>query len=110
MFFSAHAQASQGANAAPGSGMSSLIFIIGIFVLFYFLMLRPQQKKQKELKNLINSLKKHDEVMTAGGILGRITALDEQFVDIEIANGIVIKIQRTSIANVLPAGTIKSVK
>lgn len=103
----AHAQA---AGAPQGSGMSSLIMMVAIFAIFYFLMIRPQQKKQKELKALIDGLQKGDEVLTAGGILGRITALDEQYVELDIANNVNIKMQRNSVVNVLPKGTVKAIK
>lgn len=102
----AHAQAAGG----QGSGISSIIMMVAIFAIFYFLMIRPQQKKQKELKSMIEALKKGDEVLTAGGILGRIQALDEQYIEIEIANNVTIKMQRNSIVNVLPKGTVKAIK
>lgn len=102
----AHAQAAGG----QGSGISSIIMMVAIFAIFYFLMIRPQQKKQKELKSMIEALQKGDEVLTAGGILGRIQALDEQYIEIEIANNVTIKMQRNSIVNVLPKGTVKAIK
>ncbi len=93
-----------------GSPMSSLIMMVAIFAIFYFLMIRPQQKKQKELKALIDALKKGDEVLTASGILGRIKALDEQYVEIEVAGNVVLKMQRNAVVNVLPKGTVKAIK
>ncbi|PIE45974.1 MAG: preprotein translocase subunit YajC [Gammaproteobacteria bacterium] len=95
----------------PGTqtgGMMSLVMMVAIFAIFYFLMIRPQQKKQKELKALINSLQKGDEVLTAGGMLGRIQSLDEQYINIEITKNVVIKMQRNSVVSVLPKGTIKN--
>ncbi len=92
------------------SGISSLIMMVAIFAIFYFLMIRPQQKKQKELKALIDALQKGDEVLTAGGILGRIKSIDEQYLDLEIAEGVTMKMQRHSIVNVLPKGTVKHSK
>ncbi len=103
----AHAQATGG---PAGSPMSSLIMMVAIFAIFYFLMIRPQQKKQKELKALIEGLKKGDEVLTAGGILGRIKALDEQYIEIEVANNVVLKMQRNVVVNVLPKGTVKAIQ
>lgn len=100
----------QGAAGSQGSPMSSLLMMVAIFAIFYFLMLRPQQKKQKELKSLIDALQKGDEVLTAGGLLGRIKALDEQYVELEIANNVIIKMQRNSVVNVLPKGTVKAIK
>ncbi len=99
----------QTAGGAQG-GYSSLIMMAAIFAIFYFLMIRPQQKKQKELKALIDSLKKGDEVLTASGILGRIKALDEQYVEVEVTNSVVLKMQRNSVINVLPKGTVKAIK
>lgn len=104
------AYAQSAAPAQQGGGMMSLIMMIAIFAIFYFLMIRPQQKRQKELKALIDALKKGDEVMTAGGILGRIHELDELYIDLEIANNVVIKMQRNSVVNVLPKGTVKTAK
>lgn len=102
----AHAQ-----SAAPaGSGMSSLIMMVAIFAIFYFLMIRPQQKRQKELKALIAALQKGDEVMTAGGILGRVHALDEQYIELEVAEGVNMKMQRSSVVSVLPKGSVKAIK
>lgn len=103
----AHAQTASA--GAQGSGISSLIMMVAIFAIFYFLMIRPQQKKQKELKALIAALTKGDEVLTAGGILGRIKALDEQYLELEIASGVVMKMQRNSVVNVLPKGTVKAI-
>lgn len=100
----------QGAAGSQGSPMSSLLMMVAIFAIFYFLMIRPQQKKQKELKSLIDALQKGDEVLTAGGLLGRIKALDEQYVELEIANNVIIKMQRNSVVNVLPKGTVKAIK
>ncbi|PID65492.1 MAG: preprotein translocase subunit YajC [Gammaproteobacteria bacterium] len=100
----------QSAGAQQGSPITSLILMVAIFAIFYFLMIRPQQKKQKELKNLINSLQKGDEVMTAGGMLGRITNLDEHYIELNIANNVNIKMQRGSVVNVLPKGTVKAIE
>lgn len=101
----AHAQTA----GAQGGSMMSLIMMVAIFAIFYFLMIRPQQKKQKELKAMIGALQKGDEVLTAGGILGRIKTLDEQYIEIEVASGISMKMQRNSVINVLPKGTVKAI-
>ncbi len=107
MFSTAYAQ---GTGTAQSSGISSLIMMVAIFAIFYFLMIRPQQKKQKELKKLINNLQKGDEVLTAGGMLGRISELDEHYIELDIANNVTIKMQRTSVINVLPKGSVKAIK
>ncbi len=100
----------QTAGAPQGGGMSSLIMMVAIFAVIYFVMLRPQQKKQKELKALIEALKKGDEVLTVSGILGRIKALDEQYIELEVAGNIVLKMQRNSVVSVLPKGSVKAIK
>ena len=102
----AHAQA---AAAPQGDGMINLLFMGGLFVLFYFVLIRPQQKRAKEHKLMIDALKVGDEVVTGGGVLGRVTAVGEQFATVEVADGVAMKVQRFSITAVLPKGTIKSV-
>lgn len=102
----AHAQQA----GAQGGSMMSLVMMVAIFAIFYFLMIRPQQKKQKELKAMIEALQKGDEVLTAGGIIGRIQRLDDHYIDIEIAANVVIKMQRNSVVNVLPKGSFKTAK
>lgn len=99
------------AQAAPGgaeAGFASLIPLILIFVIFYFLLLRPQIKRAKEHKQMVNSLSKGDEVVTNGGLLGRITKLDENFITLEIAEGVQVKVQRNAVSSLLPKGTLKS--
>ena len=81
--------------------------LILIFVVFYFLLIRPQQKRQKEHQKLVEALKKGDEVSTDGGILGKIVEVGENFVHIEVASNTVVKIRRKSINTVLPKGTLK---
>lgn len=93
-----------------GQGDSTLVGfipIILIFVLFYFLLIRPQAKKAKEHKGMVASLDKGDEVVTNGGILGRLTKVDEGFLTLEIADGVEVKVQRQSIATLVPKGTYK---
>jgi preprotein translocase subunit YajC len=100
------AQTSGTAPAAPGM-MSTLLLPVMLIVVFYFLLIRPQQKKQKEHKAMVEALGVGSEVVTGGGVLGKVTALGEQFVTIEIAEGVEIKVQRHSIGAVLPKDTIK---
>ena len=97
----------QGAGGG-GSPFPGLIMLVVLFVLFYFLLIRPQQKRQKEHKNLVEQLAKGDEVVTQGGMLGKITEVGESFVSVEIAAGTQIKVQRVAIAALMPKGTIKS--
>ena len=98
----------QGAGA-QGDGMMSLIMIVLMFGVLYFLMIRPQMKRAKEHKSMLDALQKGDEVVTAGGVLGRITKMGENYVTVEIANNIEIQVQRPSVQLVLPKGTIKNI-
>ncbi len=86
----------------------SFLPLILIFVVFYFLLIRPQNKRQKEHKEMVANLSVGDEVVTAGGVLGKVTELGEQFVGVEIANGVVVKVQRQTITGVMPKGTLKN--
>ena len=103
---SAHAQA---AGAAPGGNpLLQMLPLVLIFVVFYFLLIRPQAKRAKEHKAMVAALGVGDEVVTSGGILGKIAETGEQFVTVEIANGVQVKVQRHTIGTVLPKGTLKS--
>jgi len=96
-------------TAAPqGDPLFSWLILIGMFVLFYFVLLRPQQKRAKEHKQMVDAIKVGDEVVTGGGVLGRVTAVAEQFVSVEIANGVVVRVQRHSVFAVVPKGTLKA--
>ena len=108
-FFISDALAETGA-AAPGqgAGFESLILMAALFIVFYFLLIRPQVKRAKEHKKLTESVAKGDEVITGGGMLGKVTDVNDNFVTIEIAEGIEVKIQRQSVASLVPKGTIKS--
>ncbi len=100
----------QGAGAgAQGDGMMSLIMIMLMFGVLYFLMIRPQMKKAKEHKSMLDALQKGDEVVTAGGVLGRITKIGDNYVTVEIANNIEVQVQRPAVQLVLPKGTIKNI-
>jgi preprotein translocase subunit YajC len=78
-----------------------------MFVVLYFVMIRPQMKKQKEHKAMIDALAKGDEIITAGGFLGKVSKLGDSFLSIEIANGVEVQMQRSAVVQVLPKGTIK---
>jgi len=97
----------QDAAAAQGDPLLGLLFPIGLVVLLYFLMIRPQVKRQKEHKKMVEALAKGDEVATMGGIVGRITDLGENFAQVEVADGVVVKIRRQAVESVLPKGSIK---
>ena len=100
------------AQAAPASqqlGMEGMLFPIGVLVFFYFLFIRPQAKRTKEQKQMLAALNKGSEVVTSGGILGRVADLDENFVKLEVAENSFIQVQRHAIANMMPKGTYKTV-
>jgi preprotein translocase subunit YajC len=82
--------------------------MIAIFVVFYFLLIRPQQKKAKEARAMLDALQKGDEIVTAGGVLGKISKLGDQYLTVEIASGTEIMVQRGAVAQLLPKGTIKA--
>jgi len=95
-------------DAGQQGGGSSLLFMMVIFfVIFYFLLIRPQQKQTKEHKTMVDGLGKGDEVVTSGGMLGRITKVGDNFIALEIAKDIEIKIQKNSVSNIMPKGTMK---
>ena len=102
--------AAQAAGAAAGqpSMLGSILPLIVIFIVFWFLLLRPQMKRAKEHRELLAKLQKGDEVITSGGLAGRIEDLGESFVTVEIADKVSIKVQRGAITAVLPKGTLKS--
>ena len=87
----------------------SLIMIAAIFVLFYFMLIRPQNKRAKEHRTLISELKKGDEIVTSGGILAKVVGLDDQYMKVSLADGVEISMQRTAVSVVLPKGTLKSI-
>jgi preprotein translocase subunit YajC len=108
IFFISNAMAENGAAGEPG--FMGFIPLILIFVLFYFLLIRPQAKRAKEHKQMVQALSKGDEVVTNGGLLGRLTDVEENFVTMEIADGVKVKVQRQSIMTLVPKGTAKGGK
>ena len=98
----------QGTGGTPGAGIESMILIVLMFGVLYFMMIRPQMKRAKEQKAMIEALQKGDEVITAGGILGRIVKLSEGYVTLEIAPNVEVQTQRAAVQLVLPKGTIKN--
>ncbi|MFV1992875.1 MAG: preprotein translocase subunit YajC [Acidiferrobacterales bacterium] len=96
------------AGEASSSGPANIIFLVVLFVVFYFLLIRPQSKRAKEHRNMVGALAKGDEIVTNGGTLGRISGVGEQFITVEIADGIEIKVQRSAVQTVMPKGTIKT--
>ena len=110
---SASAQGLVGKAYAQGggspSGYSSQIIILVVFVaVFYFLVIRPQQRRIKDQQSMISRLASGDEVVTSGGVLGRITEVGDSFITLEIADGVKVKVQKTQVTALMPKGTLKS--
>jgi preprotein translocase subunit YajC len=95
----------EGSTTGAGDSLGGLPFLIIMFVLMYFLLIRPQQKRAKEHKTLLSALKKGDEVVTNGGIVGKVASVDESFATLEIADGVVVKVQKQGINQKLPKGS-----
>ena len=93
------------AGGDAGGGLFSLLPLVVIFILFYFLLIRPQQTRAKQHKEMVTALKKGEEIVTNGGLLGKVTDLDDNFITLEIASGLNAKVQRQSVAQVMPKGT-----
>ena len=107
-FFIANAYAQAGGATAAQNPLISFLPLIVLFGIFYFMLIRPQMKRAKEQRLMIAALNKGDEVLTTGGILGRVDAIADQFVTLEIASGVVVKLQKQAISAVLPKGTLKA--
>jgi preprotein translocase subunit YajC len=105
---SANAQATGGAGGAPSIFSTQLLLPILLLVVFYFLLIRPQSKRAKEQREMLSKVAVGDEIATTGGILGKVTEVGEQFLSVEIADGVNIKLQKFQVAQVLPKGTVKS--
>jgi len=101
----------QTAPAAAGGDTQSTLFsllpLVLMFVVLYFIMIRPQMKKQKEHKAMVEAIAKGDEVVIAGGVLGRVAKVGDNYIHVEVANGVELQVQRVSVIQVLPKGTFK---
>jgi preprotein translocase subunit YajC len=110
--FISNAFAQSAGAASEGGSMMSIVFMIAIFVVFYFLLIRPQAKRQKEQKAMIQSLNKGDEVVTVGGMVGKITELSDQYLTLQIAvvndKAVEVSVQRAAVQMPLPKGTMKA--
>lgn len=104
-FFISDAMAAE--PLVKGDALTSFLPLIVIFVIFYFLLIRPQSKKAKEQKQMVEALAKGDEIVTNGGVLGKITKVGDNFLSLEVADGVQLKIQRHAVATLMPKGTIK---
>lgn len=100
----------QAAEAPAGSIFGSLLFPILLIVIFYFLIIRPQQKRQKEHREMVEAVTAGTEVVTGGGVLGKVTAVGEQYFAVEVAEGTTIQVQKHAIGAVMPKGTIKAAR
>ena len=110
-FFISEAFAEGAAVAQEQPNMLEALFpFIILFIVFYFLLIRPQQKRAKEHKVMAEGLQKGEEIITNGGIVGKVTSVDEEYVKVELSEGVEIMMQRQAVASVLPKGTIKNIK
>ena len=108
MFISeAFAQGAPVVADSPFGSLGSMLPLVLMFVVLYFVMIRPQMKRQKEHKTMLEALAKGDEVVTAGGVIGKISKLGDNFIHLEVANGVELQIQRGAITQVLPKGSLK---
>jgi preprotein translocase subunit YajC len=98
----------QGAPASTGSQIAPLLVMVVFIVIFYFLLIRPQQKKAKEHQALVSKLAVGDEVVTNGGLLGRVTDVGDSFVTLEVADSVRVKVQKFQVSALMPKGTLKS--
>jgi preprotein translocase subunit YajC len=101
----AYAQAAGGASMQDS--LMGMLPLVLMFVVLYFVMIRPQMKRQKEHKSMVDALAKGDEVVTGGGMLGKVTKLGDSYLGVEVSNGVEVQVQRSAIVQVLPKGTIK---
>jgi len=104
------AQAADGAAPAKGGSMGPILFLVIILAFMYFLVWRPQQRRNKEHRNLVSSVAAGDEIVVSGGVIGKISKVHDNYVEVEVSENSVITFQLGSISSVLPKGTIKSIK
>ncbi len=100
--------AGEATGGSSAAGFEGLIFPVALIAIFYFLLIRPQQKRTKEHKKLIDNAAKGDEVVTGGGVLGKITEVGESFVTLEVGNNMSVQVMKTSITSIMPKGTYKA--
>jgi preprotein translocase subunit YajC len=102
------AMAQSAGGGAPGGGIAPILMMVVFIAIFYFLLIRPQQKKAKEHQAMVTKLSAGDEVVTSGGILGKIIEVGDAFVTLEIAPNVQIKVQKFQVTSLMPKGTLKS--
>jgi preprotein translocase subunit YajC len=98
-----------GIGPGTGAGITDFLPLFALVAVFYFLILRPQQKRAKELKLMLEAMQKGDEVATSGGVIGRVVKVGESYIAIEVAEGITLNVQKSAVQTILPKGTIKSI-
>ena len=98
----------QWGGCPAGQFILFFLFVMVLFAVFYFVLIRPQQKRAKEHRKMVEALAKGDEVVTTGGLLGRISKVGDNFITVEIADGLEVRVQRAAVASLMPKGTIKS--
>jgi preprotein translocase subunit YajC len=108
-FFISDAMAAAAPAAQQAPGIEGMLFPVGVLLFFYFLFLRPQSKRAKEKKQMLATMAKGTEVVTSGGILGKVADLDDNFVKLEVGDNLFIQVQRHSIENIMPKGTFKAI-
>jgi len=106
-FFISDAMAQQAPAAGGEPGIINFVFLLVLFLIFYFLLLRPQIKRAKEHKKMTEALSKNDEVVTSGGIAGKVIKIEDSFVTMQIAAGVEVQVQRSAIGSLLPKGSLK---
>lgn len=108
-FFISNAMAAaKTASTGQADGTLSMVMVVAIFILFYFMLIRPQSKRAKEQRELISSLKKGDEIITNSGLLAKVISLDNQYIKIALTEGVEVYLQRGAVGTILPKGTLKS--
>ncbi len=96
-------------SSTPGGGLEMILMMAVFFAIMYFMIIRPQQKRAKEHKQMLDALSKGDEVVTGGGLLGKVANIGENFVELSLADNVTVKVQKQSISTVMPKGTMKSI-
>jgi len=104
----AHAQAAQ--QPPADAGLIQIVMLVGLFIFFYFIAIRPQRKRQQEHSDMVSKLAKGDEVVTNSGILGKITKLEDDYVALKVADNVELKFQKSAVNHLLPKGTLKSIQ
>lgn len=108
-FFIAQAHAQAQPAAAPGFDIMQIVIMGGLFAIMYFMLIRPQRKKQKEHQQLIEAISKGDEIVLTSGMLGKVTEVGEVYISVDVGNNVTLKFQKMAVHAVLPKGTIKSI-